>query len=161
MRVRNEAEAGSLELVQDEPWEPAPAAVAGEQLPEASPLPARVLVADDDPIVRDMLSHHLEREGWKVECAVDGMQTTERLRVGGYDLLLLDLLMPYRSGFEILEWMRRRLPGPAPRTIMLTSAAQDSTVLRAFELGVDDFVAKPFNPMVVLARARRLVRRRW
>jgi two-component system response regulator ResD len=116
----------------------------------------RVLVAEDDRAIRELLVHHLQREGFVPLEAADG-QTTLRAAREGVDLLLLDIALPGIDGFEITRTLRREhrsLP-----IIMLTARIDEVDRVVGFELGADDYVIKPFSPREVVARVRAILRR--
>lgn len=116
------------------------------------PVSGRILIADDDPANRDLLSRRLQRHGYQVSEADGGRAALERLRRERFDLLLLDVLMPDLDGREALEEIKA---DPALRdlpVIMLSALDQESDIARCIELGADDFVAKPFNPVFLRAR---------
>jgi adenylate cyclase len=113
---------------------------------------ARLLVVDDNKVNRMLLSRHLELLGHQVECAENGRIALERLRQDEFELLLLDIAMPEMDGFQVLEHLAadarlRDLP------VIVTSALEDiSDVVRCIELGADDFLRKPVNPVILKAR---------
>lgn len=115
-----------------------------------------ILVAEDDAAVRDLLVHHLEREGFVVAGATDGHAALRRAR-GGPDLLVLDVGLPGVDGFDVARTLRRE-----ERTVpilMLTARSDEIDRVLAFELGADDFVAKPFSPREIVARIKAILRR--
>jgi two-component system response regulator ResD len=116
----------------------------------------RVLVVDDEPIVRDVLSRYLVRGGFAVETAEDGVQAVERFRETDPDLVLLDLMLPGLDGFEVFSRIRSRAPVPV---IMLTAKGEETERVLGLELGADDYVAKPFSPREVVARVRSVLSR--
>lgn len=117
--------------------------------------PITILIADDDISSRELLCFHLEREGWQCRAVDNGFEAEELLGSTFFDLVLLDIHMPFRSGFEILKVVRER-QGRAPKIIMISAQSKDESVIRALDLGADDFIEKPFNPDVVIRRIRRL-----
>lgn len=124
--------------------------------PANSPV-ARILVVDDDPSVRVLLRRLLERSGYVVAEVGTGEDALERIRRAPPDLVFLDLQLPDRSGHSILEAIRAE---PATRllpVVMLTGLATSEQKVRAYELGVTDFLAKPFAPDELLPRVRSLV----
>ena len=114
--------------------------------------PAYVLVVDDDPINRALLARSLEREGHEHAMAEDGREALEKLRAEPFDIVLLDVLMPELDGFEVL----RRIEGdPELRhvPVIMISALEDlDSVVRCIELGAEDYLPKPFNPVLLRAR---------
>ena len=117
----------------------------------------RILVADDEPHIREVVRAYLEREGYEVIEAADGDSALERARTPGLDLLILDVMMPGRSGFDVLRTLRAE--GSTVGVLMLT--ARDDVIDRVagLELGADDYVIKPFEPREVVARVGAILRR--
>lgn len=116
----------------------------------------RVLVAEDDRAIRDLLVHHLERDGFVALEAADGPTSLRFLR-DGVDLVLLDVGLPGIDGFEIARTIRRE--GRTTPVIMLTARTDEVDRVVGFELGADDYVTKPFSPRELIARVRALLRR--
>src|SRR3954452_24641483 len=102
----------------------------------------RVLIADDDPHVSEVVGKYLEREGFDVEIVDDGQAALDRVTSSPPDLLGLDLMLPGVDGLEICRRLRATSPVP---TIMLTARGQESARVIGLELGADDYVAKPFS----------------
>jgi two-component system response regulator ResD len=115
-----------------------------------------VLVVDDEPIVREVLSRYLARGGFAVETAEDGRQALERFEADTPDLVLLDLMLPLLDGYEVFTRIRARSPTPV---IMLTAKGEETDRLVGLEIGADDYVTKPFSPREVVARVRNVLRR--
>lgn len=105
----------------------------------------RVLFADDEEGLRSLVVHHLEGEGFEVESVADGRSAFEALTTGGgrFDVLILDLGMPQMDGFELLRRLNER--GDPPVTIVLSGRGDRDDRRRAFDLGVAEFVSKPFD----------------
>lgn len=124
-------------------------------------LDGKVLVVDDDPMNRLLLKRGLEREGLTVDVAPDGRVALERLADGEFDIVVLDILMPQVDGFEVLAKMKadarlRRIP-----VVVISGLDEMDGVVRCIELGADDFLSKPFNPVLLRARiGAGLVRKR-
>jgi two-component system response regulator ResD len=116
----------------------------------------RVLVVDDEPMVRHVLTRYLAREGFDVDEAADGRLALERIREAQPDLVLLDLMLPEVDGYEVFR--RLRLSSSVP-VIMLTARGEETDRIVGLELGADDYVTKPFSPREVVARARAVLRR--
>jgi two-component system, OmpR family, response regulator ResD len=117
---------------------------------------ARVLVVDDEPIVRDVLGRYLTRDGFEVDQAGDGEAALASFRAATPDLVLLDLMLPVRDGFEVFSRIREQ--GDTP-VIMLTAKSQEADRVVGLEIGADDYITKPFSPREVLARVRSVLRR--
>ncbi|MEO8259877.1 MAG: response regulator [Acidobacteriota bacterium] len=116
-----------------------------------------VLVADDDPEVVRIVDAHLGAEGYRRVLTFDGARTLEEIRVRHPDVVVLDLMMPRMTGFDVLASMRD-LGEARPRVIVLSARNREEDVMRAFSLGADDFMLKPFNPQELLARIARLIK---
>jgi DNA-binding response OmpR family regulator len=119
---------------------------------------AQVLVVDDDPIVRDVLSRYLARAGYEVRTAPDGRAAVDEYDRHAPDLVVLDLMLPVLEGFVVFRRMRAR-DGRTP-VIMLTARGQETERVVGLDSGADDYVAKPFSPREVVARVRAVLRRR-
>jgi DNA-binding response OmpR family regulator len=117
---------------------------------------AQVLVVDDEPIVREVLSRYLSREGFEVETAADGQAALDAVESTRPELVVLDLMLPRVDGLEVLRRIRSR-NGVA--VIMLTARGEETDRVVGLELGADDYVAKPFSPREVVARVRAVLRR--
>ena len=118
---------------------------------------SRILVADDEPHIREVVRAYLERESYEVLEAPDGEVALELARTAGLDLLVLDVMLPIRSGFDVLRTLRSE--GSTVGVVMLT--ARDDVIDRVagLELGADDYVTKPFEPREVVARVGAVLRR--
>lgn len=118
----------------------------------------KILVADDDARIRDLLRRYLTQEGFEVLQAEDGKGLTRVLQREPVDLIVLDLMMPGEDGLSVC----RRLRGANDRTpiIMLTAKGEDIDRIVGLEVGADDYLGKPFNPRELLARIHAVLRRR-
>ena len=121
------------------------------ELPMTS-LPGTLLVVDDDEANRDMLSRRLERKGFAVTVAEDGSRAIELVRERPFDLVLLDVLMPGLSGLDVLRELRLEFPATELPVIMATALPESVDVVEALRLGANDYVSKPLDFPVVLAR---------
>ena len=118
-----------------------------------------VLVVEDEAALATMLRYNLEKQGFRVEEAVDGQEALTRISEGAPDLVLLDWMLPVMSGIEVCRQIRRR---PATRdlpVIMVTARTEDQDAVRGLNTGADDYITKPFNMDALLARMRALLRR--
>ena len=116
----------------------------------------RIVVAEDDASIRELLVHHLEREGFRCEQAADGPAALRLARTGA-DLLILDLGLPVVDGFDVVRTLRhegRDLP-----ILVLTARSDEIDRVVGLEIGADDYVVKPFSPREVVARVKALGRR--
>jgi CheY-like chemotaxis protein len=125
--------------------------------PARQPAGASILVADDDPDVVRILDATLRGAGHHTTLVFDGMDALASLELHAPDVLLLDLMMPRVGGFDLLYRLQRSTM-PRPKIIVLSARGREEDVTRAFELGADDYVTKPFNPQELLARIARLLR---
>lgn len=117
----------------------------------------RVLVVDDEPNLTSGIRKGLEAEGFAVDVSHDGKDALWLVTVNEYDVVVLDMMLPGLTGTQIVERMRQRgLPTPV---LMLTAVSEDEQQARALDLGADDYLTKPFNFVVLLARLRALLRR--
>jgi DNA-binding response OmpR family regulator len=115
-----------------------------------------VLVIDDDNGIASLLAEYLGSRGFAVQTAPDGPAGLARLRQGGVDLVVLDIMMPGMDGFEVLREIRKDSALPV---IMLTARGEDLDRIVGLELGADDYLSKPFNPRELLARINAVLRR--
>jgi DNA-binding response OmpR family regulator len=123
-----------------------------EATPNGSPR-GRILVADDEPHIRRLLTTLLEAASFEVDCVVDGNRALERLEGDrGYDLIVLDIMMPGATGLEVLNRLRGLEHRRGVPVVILTAKGQDADRDEVFNLGADDFVTKPFSPKKLLAR---------
>lgn len=117
---------------------------------------ATILVADDEPDIRSVLRMYLENAGYAVEEAADGAVAVEAVRAGGIDLVLLDIMMPKVDGYQALRQIRAL--GEVP-VILVSAKGQDPERILGLNLGADDYLAKPFNPLEAVARVGAVIRR--
>jgi excisionase family DNA binding protein len=121
--------------------------------PTAEPAPRRVLVADDEAAIRDLLAKALTMAEYVVETVADGRAALERLRVQNYDLLVVDLRMPGMGGLSLIRDARRLQA--ALKIIIITGYSNESSAIEAVNLGVTGYVTKPFRVPQVLAAVAR------
>ena len=121
---------------------------------------SRVLVVEDEQHLADGLRFNLEAEGYQVEVIETGEEALQRLVPGPalFDLLILDIMLPGKDGFSVMSEMRHA--GQFIPTLILTARGHSHDVLRGFEAGADDYLAKPFELAILIARIRGLLRRR-
>ncbi len=138
-----------MDLPMIDPEHPAPAEVASPS--------ARIVVVDDDPGIRDVITEFLGRHGFDVEGAADATGLTRALAKGPADLVVLDVMLPGEDGLAICRRLARE-GGPA--VIMLSAMGEETDRIVGLELGADDYLPKPCNPRELLARVRAVLRRR-
>ncbi|HZP56062.1 MAG TPA: response regulator transcription factor [Dehalococcoidia bacterium] len=118
--------------------------------------PARILVADDDRNIRDLVRMYLAKAGFDVSVAADGNETQKLLREQKFDLVVLDIMMPGQDGLQIIRNLRRRSELPV---IFLSARTSDVDKVAGLQFGADDYVTKPFNPAELVARVQSVLRR--
>jgi adenylate cyclase len=123
-------------------------------------LAERLLVVDDEPMNREVLSRHLARQGYAVETAVDGLDAMSVLKHLDIALMLLDIHMPNLDGFGVLEQTRQDARLTEIPVIVISSDREIETVARCIELGAEDYLAKPFNSVIMRARIGRCLEKR-
>jgi DNA-binding response OmpR family regulator len=119
----------------------------------------RILVVDDDKSIVKVLSVYLEQSGYQVLTASDGDMALHILRRERPDLVILDLMMPHRDGWEVTQIVRADKALAATPIIMLTARVEDTDKIVGLELGADDYITKPYNAREVVARVKALLRR--
>lgn len=120
-------------------------------------LAIRVLVVEDDPVIAHLIEHLLTRKGFVVEVAPDGRRAEQMMNtLSPPAVVVLDVMLPFVGGFELVERMRDSPLWSDVPILMLTSKANESYVVRAFGAGVDDYVTKPFRPDELVARVQHL-----
>jgi DNA-binding response OmpR family regulator len=117
----------------------------------------RILIVDDEPEIVRGLEDNLRFEGYDTSAAFDGDEALRRATTDGPDLVLLDVMLPRLSGWDVCRELRRR--GLDVPVIMLTARGEETDRVRGLELGADDYIAKPFSLREVLARVRAVLRR--
>jgi two-component system alkaline phosphatase synthesis response regulator PhoP len=119
----------------------------------------RALVVEDDPDIVELIDHYLRAEGFEVESVADGRLALERLRSGGYGVLILDLQLPGLDGLRVCAELRRDKRTSALPIVMLTARGDEADRVVGLEVGADDYIVKPFSPKELVARVRALLRR--
>jgi len=117
--------------------------------------PSRILVVDDDPGIREVLTEYLNPHGYLAEGAANAAGMDRAMAAAAPDLIVLDLMMPGEDGLSVC----RRLAGNGPPVVMLSAMGDDTDRIIGLELGADDYLAKPCNPRELLARVRAVLRR--
>lgn len=117
----------------------------------------RILLVEDDREIHQMLRAFLEKNGYEIDSAYQGREAGDRLRTNSYDLILMDLMLPYKSGDLLLRDLRRTLDTPV---IVLSAKSMTRTRVEVLRMGADDYILKPFDFDEVLARMEAVLRRR-
>ena len=119
----------------------------------------KILVADDEIHIRTLLKITLEMVGYEVEVAADGQEAIDKLEEGSYDLLLLDIKMPRLNGWQVCEKVKSDEKMKHIPVIMVTAFGQREARQRSFDLGADEFIAKPFETTSLLETVQKLLNR--
>ena len=125
-----------------------------------SEIPARILVADNSKTIRELLKSLLTAEGHEVVLAKDGEEAINLFDPTTFDLVLLDVMMPKKDGFAVLEYIREELKLTLFPVIIITSRDETSNIIRAFDLGATDYVTKPFVQSELLSRVEARIRKK-
>ena len=116
----------------------------------------KILIADDEERIRDMIKEYVSLDNYEVEEASDGVEALNLFRENKYSLIILDVMMPKMDGWSVCREIRKVSHVPI---IMLTARGEEYDKLFGFELGVDDYIVKPFSPKELLARMKAVIRR--
>jgi two-component system response regulator VicR len=115
----------------------------------------KILIAEDDVLMVKILEFMLKKEGYEVTSSKDGLSAIEKIPVFIPDLIITDIMLPFRSGLEIIGYSKEHFEN-IPVIVVSSLGEEESTVVEAFNLGADDFISKPFNPNELLVRIKRL-----
>ena len=116
----------------------------------------KVLVVDDEKLIVKGIRFSLEQDGMEVDCAYDGEEALQKIRSNTYDIILLDIMLPKLTGFEVCQQIREFSNVPI---VMLTAKGEDMDKILGLEYGADDYITKPFNILEVKARIKAIIRR--
>ncbi len=116
----------------------------------------KILIVDDEPLIRDALAFKLTKDGYDVDTAEDGEKAIQKIESEEYQIIISDIMMPFISGFELVKILKER--GTDAPVLMLTSLNSETAVLKAFDLGADDFMTKPFSPNELSVRIKKLLK---
>ena len=119
-------------------------------------MPKKILAVDDERHIVRLVEVNLQRAGYEVVTAFDGREALEKVKSERPDLVVLDVMMPYMDGFEVLKNLKADPETAEIPVIMLTAKAQDADVFRGWQSGVDCYLTKPFNPMELLTFVKRI-----
>jgi two-component system phosphate regulon response regulator PhoB len=121
--------------------------------------PQRVLVVDDEPDITALVAYHLAKAGYRVSTATSGSEALHAAEDAVPDLVVLDLMLPGKSGYEVLHELRRRPETAAVGVILLTARREEADRIEGMERGADDYVVKPFSPQELVLRVGAVLRR--
>lgn len=119
----------------------------------------RIILSEDNDILRKSLSFFLESKGFTVDQFSDGQEALDAIEANNYDLILTDINIPGISGMEITQYVRESLKSDIP-VIIFTSSGIEQTELDSFDIGANEFIAKPVSPSVLLVRIHKLLKTR-
>jgi DNA-binding response OmpR family regulator len=122
-------------------------------------MPSRVLIVEDEPDIRELVVHHLKREGYLVSAASSGEEALRQAHAVPPDLVILDLMMPVMDGLEVCRRLRQDPATAMLPIVMLTAKGDEVDRVVGLEIGADDYIVKPFSPKELLARVRAVLRR--
>jgi len=114
----------------------------------------RLLLAEDDELLASLLNYRLEKSGYQVSLSNNGKEVKDQLGKEMPDLIISDIMMPYFSGLELIDYVRNELKSKTP-IIIISSAGNEENVLNAFNLGANDFISKPVSPAELIVRIER------
>lgn len=119
----------------------------------------KILVAEDEPMLLKTIELKLRKEGYEVIATPDGREAIEKIETTNPDMVITDMMMPYASGLEIINFVRQTINKKIP-IIILSAMEQEKVVMEAFELGADDYITKPFSLNELAIRVKRLINRK-
>ncbi|MCI0432347.1 MAG: response regulator transcription factor [Gemmatimonadetes bacterium] len=125
----------------------------------AKPAPARILIVEDERDISALVAYHLTKEGFRVRTAEGGREALEAAESERPDLILLDLMLPGFSGYDVLTELRRRPELADVPVIVLTARKEEPDRVKGFEMGADDYLTKPFSPRELVLRVEAVLRR--
>ena len=119
----------------------------------------KILIIEDEELMRKTLEFRLKKDGYEVQLAKDGREGVEMGQSGEFDLIISDIMMPFVSGLEIVSRIRANPKTKETPIIMLSAVGLENVILEAFELGADDFITKPFNLSELSIRVRKHIKK--
>lgn len=115
----------------------------------------QILLAEDDELILKTLEHKLTKDGYEVVLTRNGKEAIENIKSSTFDLIITDIMMPFASGLEIINAVNES--NKKTPVIVLSSLGQEETVVEAFNLGADDFIVKPFSPIELAIRIKKIL----
>lgn len=119
----------------------------------------KILVVDDEEDILELVKYNLEREGFQITCAQSGEKAIEATRQEPPNLIVLDLMLPGIDGLEVARRLKQRQKTVGIPIVMLTAKGEEADIVTGLELGADDYMTKPFSPLVLIARIKAVLRR--
>jgi two-component system alkaline phosphatase synthesis response regulator PhoP len=123
------------------------------------PSPKRILIADDEPDILEIIGYNLTKEGYEVVTAKDGDDALSKAKSTKPDLIILDIMMPKKNGVEVLGMLRTQPNFQETLIVFLTALSDESSHIKGLETGADDYISKPISPKVLLSKVNALFRR--
>lgn len=121
--------------------------------------PKKILIADDEPDILEIVSYNLGKEGYEIYTAKDGNEAIERANQLHPDLIILDIMMPKKTGVEVCQILRSQPAFQDTLIIFLTALSDEASQIKGLETGADDYVSKPISPKVLVSRVNAIFRR--
>ena len=119
----------------------------------------KILLVDDEEDILNLMKYNLEKDGFKVDCALSGEAALRIARENSPDLILLDLMLPGMDGLDVCRILKNDSSTKKTPVIMVTAKGEDSDIITGLELGAEDYITKPFSPKVLTARVKAVLRR--
>ncbi len=119
-----------------------------------------ILIVEDEEDIQQLVSFHLLKENFHVICADDGNQALEKFNTEKVDLIILDIMLPGKSGLDVCKAIKKDPRGKKTPIIMLTARSEEQDIIEGLETGADDYITKPFSPKVLVARVKAHLRRK-
>jgi two-component system alkaline phosphatase synthesis response regulator PhoP len=121
--------------------------------------PKRILIADDEPDILEIINYNLTKEGYEVYTAKDGNEAIDRAKQLNPDLIILDIMMPKKTGIEVCSILRTQTLFQETLIIFLTALSDENSHIKGLETGADDYISKPISPKILVSRVNALFRR--
>jgi two-component system, OmpR family, alkaline phosphatase synthesis response regulator PhoP len=118
-----------------------------------------ILIADDEPDIVEIIQYNLEKQGYLVHTAFNGREAIDRAKEFHPQLIILDIMMPYKSGIEVCNYLRAQPDFKDTLILLLTAMSDEATHIKGLDSGADDYVSKPISPKVLVSRVNALLRR--
>lgn len=118
-----------------------------------------ILIADDEPDIVEILQYNLEKQGYLVHTAYNGREAIDKAKAFHPQLIILDIMMPYKSGIEVCNYLRAQPDFKDTLILLLTALNDENTHIKGLDSGADDYVSKPISPKVLVSRVNALLRR--
>jgi two-component system alkaline phosphatase synthesis response regulator PhoP len=119
----------------------------------------RILIADDEPDILEIINYNLTKEGYEVYTAKDGNEALDRAKLLNPDLIILDIMMPKKTGIEVCNILRSQSLFNETLIIFLTALSDENSHIKGLETGADDYISKPISPKILVSRVNALFRR--